>query len=94
MSRGFSQRVMHRHIGAKLEENKGVLALVLLCTVTVWLGKTCCRFWRTSTTTACVGYLYLSAGTRSLVEAGAATAVALLVWWGFWSRSTPRSRRS
>ena len=87
MSRGFTQRVMHRHIGAKLEDNKGVLALVLLCTVIAWAGKTCKRFWRTSTTLASVGYLYASSGTRPLVEAAAATLVALTVWWGFWRES-------
>ena len=51
--RSFCQRVMHRHVGAKLEENKGILALVLFCALIVWLGKTCKRFWRTSTTWGC-----------------------------------------
>ena len=83
----FNQRVMHRHIGAKLEENKGILALVILGTIIAWIATTCRRFWRTSITLASVGYLYLSSGTRPLVEAGAATLVALAVWWGFWRES-------
>ena len=78
---------MHRHITSKLEENRGVLALVLLGTVTAWIACTCKQFWRTSITTACVGYLYLSSGTRPLLEAAAATAVALVVWWGWWRES-------
>ena len=78
MNRGFKARVMHRHIGAKLEDNKAILILVVLFTITGWAIKTCRRFWRTSITIACVGYLYLSAGLSSLIEGAAGWRAALV----------------
>jgi S-DNA-T family DNA segregation ATPase FtsK/SpoIIIE len=80
-------RVMHRQITSKLEDNKGVLILVVLAAVTAWLVKVCVKHPRTSVTAAGLGYVYLAAGWQALAEAAAALLVVLVVWWCRWRES-------
>ncbi len=83
----FAGRVMHRHITSKLEDNKGVLALVLLGTAVAFVVRLCVKHPRTSITVAALGYVYLAAGWRSLAEAGCYAVIALAVWWACWRES-------